>query len=266
MTINIARRKFIAALGGAAVAWPLAARAQQPKRMRRIGWLVGLGENDPEAQRRTAAFVQELEHLGWTQGRNVEIDYRWLSDSIERNKIYAQELAAIKPDVLVSSSTPAIIALRQETANATPIVFAIVTDPVSNGLVASLAAPGGNVTGFTNFEFTMGGKWLEVLKQAAPHVVKVALIYNAKTTPYAGYLRSIEASAPSVGVELSTRGVPMPPRSRTSSKRPGPPPEAVSSFFRTFSLRPTTNSLSQRRRRATCRPSIRTVISPPMAA
>ena len=141
------------------------------------GWW-DLGENDPEAQRRTAAFVQELEHLGWTQGRNVEIDYRWLSDSIERNKTYAQELAALKPDVLVSSSTPAIIALRQETANATPIVFAIVTDPVSNGLVASLAAPGGNVTGFTNFEFTMGGKWLEVLKQAAPHVAKVALIYN----------------------------------------------------------------------------------------
>jgi putative tryptophan/tyrosine transport system substrate-binding protein len=179
MTANIARRKFIAALGGAAV-WPLAARAQQPKQMRRIGWLVGLRENDPEAQRRTAAFVQELEHLGWTQGRNIEIDYRWLSDSIERNKTYAQELAAIKPDVLVSSS---------------------------NGLVASLAAPGGNVTGFTNFEFTMGGKWLEVLKQAAPHVVKVALIYNAKTTPYAGYLRSIEANASSVGVELSTRGV-----------------------------------------------------------
>jgi putative tryptophan/tyrosine transport system substrate-binding protein len=207
MAIGIGRRQFIFVLGGAAVAWPLVARAQQPERMRRIGWLVGLGENDPEAQRRTAAFVQEFEHLGWTQGRNVEIDYRWLSDSIERNKTYAQELAAIKPDVLVSSSTPAIIALRQETANATPIVFAIVTDPVSNGLVASLAAPGSNVTGFTNFEFTMAGKWLEVLKQAAPYVAKVALIYNPKTTPYAGYLKSIEANALSVGVELTTRGV-----------------------------------------------------------
>ena len=134
------RREFITFVGSAAATWPLSARAEQSERMRRIGWLVGLRENDSEAQRRTAAFVQELERLGWTQGRNVEIDYRWLSDSIERNKTYAQELAAIKPDVLVSSSTPAIIALRQETANATPIVFAIVTDPVSNGLVASLAA------------------------------------------------------------------------------------------------------------------------------
>jgi putative tryptophan/tyrosine transport system substrate-binding protein len=201
------RRQFIALLGGAAASRPLVARAQQPDRMRRIGWLVGLRESDPEAQRRTAAFVQELEHLGWTPGGNIQIDYRWLSDSVERNETYAQELTALKADVLVASSTPAVKALRQKTGTATPIVFAIVTDPVSSGLVTSLASPGGNTTGFTNFEFNMGGKWLEVLKTAAPAVTKVALIYNPKTTPYAGYLRSIETSAPSLGVELIARGV-----------------------------------------------------------
>jgi putative ABC transport system substrate-binding protein len=201
------RREFITFLSSAA-AWPFTAHAQQPERMRRIGWLVGLRESDPEAQRRTAAFVQELEHLGWTPGGNIQIDYRWLSDSVERNETYAQELTALKPDVLVTSSTPAVKALRQKTGTAAPIVFAIVTDPVSSGLVTSLASPGGNTTGFTNFEFNMGGKWLEVLKTAAPAVTKVALIYNPKTTPYAGYLRSIETSAPSLGVELIARGVP----------------------------------------------------------
>jgi putative tryptophan/tyrosine transport system substrate-binding protein len=201
------RREFITVVSGAAVSWPLMAHAQQPNRMRRIGWLVGLRESDPEAQRRTAAFVQELEHLGWTPGGNIQIDYRWLSDSVERNETYAQELTALKPDVLVTSSTPAVKALRQKTGTATPIVFAIVTDPVSSGLVTSLASPGGNTTGFTNFEFNMGGKWLEVLKTAAPAVTKVALIYNPKTTPYAGYLKSIETSAPSLGVELIARGV-----------------------------------------------------------
>ncbi len=201
------RREFITVVGGAAVSWPLMAHAQQPDRMRRIGWLVGLRESDPEAQRRTAAFVQELEHLGWTPGGNIQIDYRWLSDSVERNETYAQQLTALKPDVLVTSSTPAAKVLRQRTGTATPIVFAIVTDPVSSGLVTSLASPGGNTTGFTNFEFNMGGKWLEVLKTAAPAVTKVALIYNPKTTPYAGYLRSIETSAPSLGVELIARGV-----------------------------------------------------------
>jgi len=201
------RREFITVVGGAAVSWPLMADAQQPDRMRRIGWLVGLRESDPEAQRRTAAFVQELEHLGWTPGGNIQIDYRWLSDTVERNETYVQELIGLKPDVLVTSSTPAVKALRRKTGTATPIVFAIVTDPVSSGLVTSLASPGGNTTGFTNFEFNMGGKWLEVLKTAAPAVTKVALIYNPKTTPYAGYLRSIETSAPSLGVELIARGV-----------------------------------------------------------
>jgi ABC-type uncharacterized transport system substrate-binding protein len=205
MAIDIGRRQFISALGGATVAWPLGAHAQQPDRIRRIGWLVGLRESDPEAQRRTGAFVQELDRLGWTPGGNIQIDYRWLSDSVERNETYAQELTALKPDVLVASSTPAVKALRQKAGTATPIVFAIVTDPVSSGLVTSLSSPGGNTTGFTNFEFTMGGKWLEVLKTAAPAVTKVALIYNPKTTPYAGYLRSIETSAPSLGVKLIAR-------------------------------------------------------------
>ncbi len=200
------RRDFITLIGGVAATWPVVARGQPESGLRRIGWLVGLGESDPEARRRVAAFVQQLDQLGWTIGRNVQIDYRWLSDSIGRNEVYVAELAALKPDVLVASSTPAVKAFRQLTP-AIPIVFAIVTDPVGSGLVTSLTSPGGNATGFTNFEFTMGGKWLEILRQAAPRVAKVALIYNPKTTPYAGYLKSIEASASSLGVELIARGV-----------------------------------------------------------
>jgi putative tryptophan/tyrosine transport system substrate-binding protein len=200
------RRDFITLIGGVAATWPVVVRGQPESGLRRIGWLVGLGESDPEARRRVAAFVQQLDQLGWTIGRNVQIDYRWLSDSIGRNEVYVAELAALKPDVLVASSTPAVKAFRQLTP-AIPIVFAIVTDPVGSGLVTSLTSPGGNATGFTNFEFTMGGKWLEILRQAAPRVAKVALIYNPKTTPYAGYLKSIEASASSLGVELIARGV-----------------------------------------------------------
>jgi putative tryptophan/tyrosine transport system substrate-binding protein len=200
------RRDFITLVGGAAAGWPVAALAQPTNSMRRIGWLVGLGENDPEARRRTTAFVQQLDRLGWTTGRNIRIDYRWLSDSVDLNETYIEELAALKPDVLVASSTPAVKALRERTS-ATPIVFAIVTDPVSSGLVTSLTSPGGNATGFTNFEYTMGGKWLEILKQGALGVAKVTLIYNPKTTPYAGYLKSIEASASSLGVELVASGV-----------------------------------------------------------
>jgi putative ABC transport system substrate-binding protein len=200
------RRAFIMLVGGAAAAWPVAALGQPISSVRRIGWLVGLGENDPEARRRTAAFIQQLERLGWTIGRNIQIDYRWLSDSVDSNETYVEELAALKPDVLVASSTPAVKALSKRTP-AIPIVFAIVTDPVSSGLVTSLTSPGGNATGFTNFEFTMGGKWLEILKQGALRVTRVTLIYNPKTTPYAGYLKSIEASASSLGVELVARGV-----------------------------------------------------------
>jgi putative ABC transport system substrate-binding protein len=167
---------------------------------------VGLREDDQEAQRRTGAFVQELQRLGWAVGRNIQIDYQWFSDSVNQTQSYAQELIGLQPDVVVASSTPAIKALLKQSSS-TPIVFAIVTDPVSSGLVTSLAAPGGNATGFTNFEFTMGGKWVELLRQASPQIAKVALIYNPKTTPYLGYLRSIEASAQSFGVEVTVRGV-----------------------------------------------------------
>jgi len=200
------RREFITLIGGVAAAWPVDVRGRPASSVQHVGWLVGLAESDPEARRRTVAFVQQLEHLGWTIDRNIQIDYRWLSDSIDRNENYVEELVALKPDVLVVSSTPAVKAFRQLTRTI-PIVFAIVTDPVSNGLVTSLTSPGGNATGFTNFEFTMGGKWLEVLKQAAPGVAKVTLIYNPKTTPYAGYLKSIEESATLLGVELIAPGV-----------------------------------------------------------
>jgi putative ABC transport system substrate-binding protein len=200
------RRDFIKAIAGSAAAWPLAARAQQPERMRRVGWLVGLRENDQEAQRRTGAFVHELQRLGWSVGRNIQIDYRWFSDGVNQTQTYAHDLIGSRPDVVVASSTPAIQALLQQSSSI-PIVFAIVTDPVASGLVKSLATPGGNITGFTNFEFALGGKWLELLRQASPQIAKVALIYNPKTTPYLGYLQSIEASAQSFDVEVTARGV-----------------------------------------------------------
>jgi putative ABC transport system substrate-binding protein len=200
------RRRECIALIGSAFAWPLAARAQQAERTRRVGWLVGLREYDPEAQRRTSAFVQALQTYGWIVEGNIRIDYRWLSDNADQTDSYAEELVSLRPDVLVASSTPAVRALRQRSSTI-PIVFAIVTDPVSSGLVASLSSPGGNATGFTNFEFSMGGKWLEVLKEIAPRIAKVGLIYNPKTTPYLGYLRSIEVSVSSFGAELTVQGV-----------------------------------------------------------
>jgi putative ABC transport system substrate-binding protein len=187
--------------GGAAAAWPLAARAQQSERVRRIGVLEPLAADDEEAQPRVSAFEGHLRELGWADGRNVRIDYRWAPTETARMRA-AAELVSLKPDVIVASSTPVVVMLRAETRTI-PILFVQVIDPVTAGFATSLARPGGNITGVTNFEFSMGGKWLETLKEFSPQIIRVAVIYYPKTAPYAGLLlRSIAAAAPSFAMEI----------------------------------------------------------------
>ncbi len=201
------RREFIGLVAGAAAAWPLAVRAQQSaNRPRRVGWLVGLDEQDPEAARRTTVVVNALQELGWTADRNLHIDYRYTSGDSQSFDAQAAELIALAPDLLMANSTPATRALQRATLTI-PIVFALVLDPIATGLVKNIARPGGNITGFTNFETGMGGKWLDLLKTVTPGIAKVALIYNPTTAPYEGMLQSIEAAAPPYGIEVTTRGV-----------------------------------------------------------
>jgi putative ABC transport system substrate-binding protein len=185
------RREFVAALGVAAVAWPVAARAQQD-RTRRIGVLMGLAD-DPEGQARLAVFRQALERLGWTENRNLRVDYRWASGDALQARRFARELADLKPDLFLAQSTPVTVALK-EVAGSTPIVFVQVSDPIVSRLVESIPRPGGNITGFTTFEPSMPGKWLEILKTAAPSISRVAYLFNPTTTP-AFYRSSIEAAA-----------------------------------------------------------------------
>ena len=195
------RREFISLLGGAAAGWPLAASAQQTGQMKRIGMLMGNAENDPEGQARIAALRQGLEKLGWIEGRNIKIDYRWAGDDSSRLRILAAELVAIAPDLLFGAGTAATAPLWQATRTI-PIVFAQVTDPVALGFVASLARPGGNITGFATYEHTVAVKWLELLKQIAPHVSRVAVIYPQANPSSDGFIAAIEAGAPSFGVRL----------------------------------------------------------------
>src|SRR6266567_425754 len=169
------RREFISLLGGAAAAWPLAARAQQPDRTRRIGALINLAADDPEAQVRVGAFQQGLQELGWSLGRNVRIDFRWGASDPERIRKYAAELLALAPDVILANGA-SIAAPLQQATRTVPIVFVNVTDPVAAGIVANLARPGGNATGFMTFEYSIGAKWLELIKQIAPRVNQVAVI------------------------------------------------------------------------------------------
>jgi putative ABC transport system substrate-binding protein len=200
------RRTFISLVGGAAT-WPLAARAQQPERMRRIGMLMGYAENDSEAQAWIAAFREGLQKLGWTEGRNIRVDTRWASADAEAMQRFAQELVALQPDLILSATTPAVAALLQQTRTI-PIVFALVADPVGSGFVASFARPGGNVTGFVIVEGSLGGKWLELLKEIAPRVVRVAMLFNPSTALYAEfYLNPFKAAAASLGVEAITAPV-----------------------------------------------------------
>src|SRR5215471_6499399 len=200
---QIKRREFITLLGGAA-AWPLSARAQQSERMRRIGVLMNFAADDAEGQVRLAAFLQGLQETGWAVGRNVRINLRWGAANNELYRKYAAELVALAPDVILASATPSVQALQH--ANRTvPVVFAMVGDPVGIGVVASLARPGGNTTGFTPMEFGFAAKWVELLKEIAPRVTRVAVLRDLTIGP--AQLSAIQAVAPSFGVELSAVGV-----------------------------------------------------------
>src|SRR5262245_26841398 len=198
------RRDLITLLGGAA-AWPLAARAQQAA-MPRVGALFGTAENEPEGRNRIDAFRQGLEKLGWMPGRNLRIEDRWGGGDLERMRAQAAELVRLKPDVLLAGATISLVALQQATGDI-PIVFAQVTDPVGAGFVTSLARPGGNITGFTQHEFAIGVKWLELLKELAPRIKHVAVIHHADNPASAGYLATITPAAPTLGVELAISGV-----------------------------------------------------------
>jgi putative tryptophan/tyrosine transport system substrate-binding protein len=196
---QLKRREFITLLGGAA-AWPLSARAQQPDRMRHIGVLVNTAADDPEGQARNTAFVQALQQFGWTYGRNARIETRWGTDAGSTRK-YAAELVALAPDVILASASTAVSALQQ-TTRAVPIVFATVIDPVGAGFVEGLARPGGNITGFSLFEYGLSGKWLELLKEITPGMTRAAVLRDTAVGSGVGQYAIIQAVAPSLGVEL----------------------------------------------------------------
>ena len=194
------RREFIVTLGGVA-AWPFAARAQQREHVRRIGVLMNLASDDAEEQARLAAFHQGLQQLGWTVGGNVQIDYRWGAGNADRIRTFAAELVALAPDVILSAGSPSVAAFQQVTRTV-PVVFVGVVDPVSSGFVDSLAQPGGNITGFALYEYSIGGKWLELLKEIAPAMKRAAVIRDAALTAGGGQLGVIQALAPSLGAEV----------------------------------------------------------------
>ena len=205
MASQIGRRKFLATLGGAA-AWPLAARAQQAERMRRVAFLHPYAENDPEVLARVVAFRQGLEALGWTENRNIQIEHRYSGGDLGQIQAYATELVRSAPDLIVGSGTPITAALQRVT-DTIPIVFNVVNDPVGQGFVATLSHPGSNITGFTFIDFRLIGTWLEMLKEVAPHITRVAVLFNPEQIPQAGMLRAVEAVAPSVGVQLMAAAV-----------------------------------------------------------
>ena len=200
--LDVRRREFITLLGGAAAAWPLAVRGQQPEQMRRIAVLMTLAESERQGQTRIAAFREGLQELGWAEGSNFRIDYRWAAPSDAGSmQLSAEELIALQPDLILSQNTPTTAALLQQTHDI-PVIFAVVSDPVGSGFVASFPRPGGNVTGFTNIEASQGGKWLELLKEIAPPINRVAFLFNPATAPYAkNYLSPLKAAAKSLAVE-----------------------------------------------------------------
>jgi len=196
------RREFITLIGGAAAAWPLAARAQQPEKMRRIGVLMSTAADDAEGQARIAAFHQGLQQLGWTIGQNVRIDSRWPAGDAERFRRYAAELVALSPDVILATGSAAAEPLLRATRTI-PVVFVVVPDPVGAGFVNSLARPGGNATGFIQFEYGISGKWLELLKQIAPGVTRAAVLRDPAISAGIGQFGAIQAVAPSLGLEVT---------------------------------------------------------------
>jgi putative ABC transport system substrate-binding protein len=196
----VRRRDFITLIGGAAV-WPVAARAQQSGPIRRIGVLFGTAEGDSQTEAGQAAFAKALQELGWTDGRNIRIEYRWAAADVSRMQTLAKELVRLQPDLIVGHTTPVVAALQRETKTV-PIVFVVVSDPVGSGFVASLPRPGGNITGFVNIESSLSGKWIEMLKDIMPRVSRAALMFNPETAPYfAYYLQPFEAAARSDAVE-----------------------------------------------------------------
>jgi putative ABC transport system substrate-binding protein len=199
MTVPIARRKFVVALAGAAAAWPLAARAQQGDRMRRIGVLMSLDENDPLTKANLSAFTQALVGLGWADGRNVRMEPRWYGDDINRSRALAQVLVGLQPDIIVTGTTAATVAVQRETRTI-PIVFVNLADPVASGLVPRLNQPGGNITGFAVYEASLGGKWLELLSEIAPGLKRAALMFNPDTSPASAFMPSLETAARSLKV------------------------------------------------------------------
>ena len=198
----IHRREVITPLGGAAAAWPLAASAQQPERMRRIGVLLSTAADDPESSARTASFLQGLQQLGWIEGRNLRIDIRWAAGDAELYRKYAAELVALAPDIILASSSPTVAALQAATRTV-PIVFAHAVDPVGAGFVDSLARPGGNATGFVLFEYGISAKWLELLKEIAPALKRVAVLRDPTTAAGMGQFGAIQSVAPSFGMEVN---------------------------------------------------------------
>ena len=197
------RRDFIRFVGGAA-AWPLAAQAQQPERVRRIGVLIPLSENDTAAQAEVTAFLEGLQQLGWTSGRNARIEIRWAAGDVDRIRSYAKELVALQPDVILARTTPVTAALLQETRTI-PIVFVGPSDPVGAGFAASMARPGGNATGFTNVEASLGGKWVELLREIYPRTARIGVLWDPQTSPGGGsfYLRLVQGAARSVAMEAT---------------------------------------------------------------
>ena len=215
------RREFITLLGGAAT-WPLAARAQQGDQVRRIGVLMQLAEDDPQSRAEVAAFLQALQELGWSEGRNLRIDTRWSGGDADRIRKNAAELVTLAPEVVLAPGGTVVGALQQA-SRTVPIVFVNVTDPVGRGYVASLAQPAGNATGFTSFEFEMGGKWLELLKEVAPRVTRTAVLRDPVITAGIGYLAAMHALAPSMGMQVIPVNV----------SQPGEIERAVAAFART---------------------------------
>src|SRR5262249_18165441 len=194
--------EFIKLVCGSAAAWPLVARAQQLDRTRRIGVLMNFAADDPAAQARLTAFLQALQQLGWTNGGNVRVDIRWSAGGSERNRKYAAELVTLAPDAILASTTVSVTALQQAT-KALPIVFVQVVDPVASGFIASLGKPGGNVTGFTIYEYGMSAKWLEILKEIAPRVTRVGIVRDPANVAEIGLFGAIQSVAPSLGMQLS---------------------------------------------------------------
>ena len=224
---GMGRRQFVALLGGAPVAWPLAARAQQPERRRRIGVLMNRTADNPEGQTRFAGFLQGLQEAGWAVGRNVRIDIRWGIDDVDRQRKYAAELAALVPDIILASGTLSLAAMQQA-SRSVPIVFAAVADPVGGGFVDSLARPGGNVTGFLLFEYSLSGKWLELLKQIAPRVTRAAVLRNATNPAGNAQFAAIQAVAPStvamssLAIALGVAAWLLPMRGEQATAQSGP--------------------------------------------